>query len=500
MRARWMWKGATVAVVAVWLGGCNAEPGLAASFDYALSARFKVPDLQPPEEQGEYEVYADGPLHRDDWLVELDACDSPGSPVKYSWRVDGMAVGEFTRCDEFEYEFPGEGTYSVSLVVEDSAGEEVEQTSDVVVRDLLIFGVGDSYASGEGNPDVNASDEDGVQWQSQRCHRSEYSGQVRAAQMIEDADRHSSVTFVHLPCSGGRIHKALLGPYEGIEPIEDGPDVRPQIEHVAELAGEHQIDALFVSIGGNDINFANVVEACILGEPCHLGDPMADPLFFGAASRVCGLAGSAEAECLAYLDREAIDPETLDAQHIFDIHSKTEDCIESETEDCVDGEDPRQDGIDDLPDNYDDLAEEIVSLLDVNPGQVYLAEIPDVTRDEQGQTCGWPTETPGPSELLRAAIQELPGVTQPEMEWAREHVLTQLRDAMRASADEHGWQFVEGVDSRFVGHGYCAAEPWVVRLQNTFQIQGDKNGALHPNLPGHGAYAAALFDAFDLAQ
>jgi hypothetical protein len=86
------------------------------------------------------------------------------------------------------------------------------------------------------------------------------------------------------------------------------------------------------------------------------------------------------------------------------------------------------------------------------------------------------------------------------MQWASDHVLTQLRVAMRAAADEHGWQFVEGVDSRFEGHGYCAAEPWLVRLQNTFQIQGDKNGALHPNVPGHGAYADAIVDAFDPTQ
>ena len=56
MRARWMWMGATVAVVAVWLGGCNTEPGLAASFDYALSARFTVPDLHPLEEQGDWDL------------------------------------------------------------------------------------------------------------------------------------------------------------------------------------------------------------------------------------------------------------------------------------------------------------------------------------------------------------------------------------------------------------------------------------------------------------
>jgi PKD repeat protein len=497
---RWILITVVVGVLAVSSGGCGGEPGLAASFDYVVPARFKVPDLRASEDQGEYEVYADGPLHPDTWVVRLNACASTGSIVKYSWRIDGESVGVETACDGFEYEFPAEGSYSVTLVVEDSDGEEDVHRADIVVRDLLIFGVGDSYGSGEGNPDVDASGEplgdvggavgvEGVQWQNWRCHRSALSGQVRAARLIEEADPHTSVTFVHLACSGGRVHRGLLGEYLGIE--EDGDPFPPQIDRVAELAGEHEIDALFLSIGGNDVNFANVVEACILGEVCHEDDPVPDPTIQGAASLICSAAGSFADECEDYLGGVP-DADALDARTIFDIHSKAED---------VDGQDIGQDGHDDLPNNYRDLAQEIVGTLGMDPGRVYLTEIPDVTRDEHGQTCGWPTEFPSSiSDALRVALQELPGVTQTEMSWSSTHVTVQLHAAMQAAAEEHGWQFVEGVDSRFEGHGYCASFPWLVRLQNTFQIQGDKNGALHPNVPGHGAYAAAIVEAFDPAQ
>ena len=330
---------------------------------------------------------------------------------------------------------------------------------------------------------------EGAQWQNLRCHRSALAGQVRAAQLIEEADPHSSVTFVHLACSGGRVHRGLLREYEGIVP--DGVAAVPQIDRVAELAGEDEIDALFVSIGGNDVNFANVVEACILGEVCHEDDPVPDPTLQAAASLVCSVSGSFEDECEEFLG-SVPDDEALDARTLFDIHSSTE---------AVDGQDIREDGNDDLPDNYRELAQQIVGSLGMDPERVYLTEVPDVTRDEHGQTCGWPTEFPSSvSDALRVALQELPGVTQTEMSWASSHVTTQLRAAMQAAADEHGWQFVEGVDSRFEGHGYCAAFPWLVRLQNTFQIQGDKNGALHPNVEGHGAYAEAIVDAFDPAQ
>jgi hypothetical protein len=261
---------------------------------------------------------------------------------------------------------------------------------------------------------------------------------------------------------------------------------------VAELAGEHEIDALFVSIGGNDVNFANVVEACILGEVCHEDGAVADPTIQAAASRVCSASGSFEDACVDYLNPVPIDPDSLDARTIFEVHSKAED---------VDGLDIRQDGLDDLPNNYRDLAQEILGSLGMKPGRVYLTEIPDVTRDEHGQVCAWPTEFPSDfSEALRVALQEIPGVTETEMSWASNHVTIELRAAMRAAADQHGWQFVEGVDARFQGHGYCAPFPWLVRLQNTFQIQGDKNGALHPNVEGHGAYAEAIVEAFDPAQ
>jgi hypothetical protein len=367
----------------------------------------------------------------------------------------------------------------------------MEQTEVIVVRDLLIFGIGDSYGSGEGSPDVNEFDEGGAQWQNLRCHRSAQSGQVRAAQMIEDADPHTSVTFVHVACSGGRIHRALLESYDGIvfEP-EDEP-LRAQIDRVAELADDHEIDALFVSIGGNDINFSKVVEACVLGEVCHLGDPMIDPLLEKTASLVCGLLGSYEDECKSYLDPDVIDVDSLDARTIFEIGSKDE---------YVDDVDVHQDGLDDLPANYDDLGQAIVGSLGMDPARVYLTEIPDVTRDEFGDLCAWPTELPGFTESLRIAAQQVPGVTKTEMEWASNYVLTELRAAMRAAADENGWQFVEGVDPRFAGHGYCSDVTWLTRLQNTFQFQGDQNGALHPNVPGYQAYADAIVEAFDPAQ
>ncbi len=483
-------------VLAAALGGCGGEQALGAAFDYEMPARFVVPALRAPEEQSEYEVYVDGPLQPEVWRVRFDACGSTGSPVTYTWRIDGAEVGVETRCNGFEYEL-AEGEYTVSLVVEDSSGEQTEQTQGIVVRDLFIFGLGDSYGSGEGSPDVREFDEGGVQWQNKRCHRSAESAQVRAARRIEEADPHTSVTFVHVACSGGRIYEALLEPYDRIDFEDEDEPLQAQIDRVEELAGDSEVDALFVSIGGNDINFSKVVEACVLGRDCHLGSPTIDPLLESTASLACDFAGSFEDECRSYLDPDVIDADSLDARTIFDIGSK------DEYDALVEGEDPvdvKRDGLDDLPGNYDALALAIVDSLGMDPTRVYLTEIPDVTRDEFGDLCAWPTELPGYLETLRIAAQQVPGVTEAEMQWASSYVLTELRAAMRAAADKHGWQFVDGVDARFSGHGYCSDVAWLTRLQNTFQFQGDQNGALHPNPEGYGAYADAIVEAFGAAQ
>ncbi len=465
-----------VSVLAALLWGCGGEQELAAAFDYEMPARFVVPALRAPEDQSEYDVYVEGPLQPDAWRVRFNACSSTGSPARYIWRIDGEEVGVETRCDGFEYDFPAEGAYPVSLVVEDGSGEQMEQSQIVEVRDLLIFGIGDSYGSGEGSPDVDEREPGGARWQSRECHRSSRSGQVRAAQMIEEADPHTSVTFVHVACSGGRIYRALLESYEGIEP--DGTPPIPQIERVAELAGDAEVDALFVSIGGNDINFSMIVEACILGTDCHLGSPGVDQALQSTAEWACGFLESYEDDCKAYLDPDTIDVDLLDARRIFEIGSTD------------------QDGLDDLPDNYDALDEAIVDTLGVDPSRVFLTELPDVTRDEFGDLCAWPTELPGYQETLRVAAQQVPGITEAEMEWASTHVLVELRAAMRAAAEEHGWQFVDSVDARFEGHGYCSDVPWMIRLQNTFSFQGDPWGALHPNPAGFDAYGDAIFEAF----
>src|SRR6202171_5113544 len=139
--------------------------------------------------------------------------------------------------------------------VEVSSGPEAPQrvSTEIMVRDILIAGLGDSIASGEGNPDrpIALSDEgfcfrsylgtagaqyyrpsragykggraceapDTLQvWQRQSalwfnsaCHRSLYSYQTRTALALAVQYPHIAVTYLPLACTGATIADGLFG-------------------------------------------------------------------------------------------------------------------------------------------------------------------------------------------------------------------------------------------------------------------------------------------------
>jgi hypothetical protein len=139
-------------------------------------------------------------------------------------------------------------------------GAEVAST-DIKVRDVLIAGMGDSFGSGEGNPDVavrfsrersvdygkvekrpelvgyptrvgpwkqigdSAFVDKGARWNDTACRRSLYSHQLRAALQLAVEDPHRAVTFVGVACSGGEVTFGLFLRYKGNEWVPNPPDL-----------------------------------------------------------------------------------------------------------------------------------------------------------------------------------------------------------------------------------------------------------------------------------
>jgi len=210
----------------------------------------------------------------------LHGCDSSplGAITSYRFVVtlpSGQRLTQSSPSCDFAFEPPKEGTYPVQLEITTTDGTTVKSKRDVPFRDYFIVSLGDSIASGEGNPDRICDQgchwwDPPETWQDRPCHRSALSGPSRAAQLIEEGDPTTSVTFVHLACSGAQVTKGILEAWPGIEP--DGSKlVRPQIDVMRDLikAWGRKPDAVLVSIGANDAEFADAVLVCLLDGRCQ---------------------------------------------------------------------------------------------------------------------------------------------------------------------------------------------------------------------------------------
>ena len=133
-----------------------------------------------------------------------------------------------------------------------------------------------------------------------------------------------------------------------------------------------------------------------------------------------------------------------------------------------------------LPGRYGTLAAGLRSL--APPSRTYLPEYFDALHAADGSLCAQSAVVDGQHLEVTAA----------EAQWMLTNFLAPLNSAVTAAASTHGWRHVSGVESAFRPHGYCAAEPWIVRYEDSLLGQGDPNGTLHPNRPGHAAIAGLV--------
>jgi lysophospholipase L1-like esterase len=205
--------------------------------------------------------------------------------------------------------------------VEVSSGSDPTQkiSTEIQVRDILIAGLGDSIASGEGNPDraVALSDEGfcfryylgsaaaqyyrpsragykggraceapdflanwqryGALWLNAACHRSLYSYQTRAAVALAVQYPHIAVTYLPLACTGATIADGLFGgqrarecpPSKSSTTCQVGvngqlAELRSAITAARKRQPDRTLDLVLLSIGANDIYFSGLVADVIV--------------------------------------------------------------------------------------------------------------------------------------------------------------------------------------------------------------------------------------------
>ena len=413
-------------------------------------------------------------IHPNSYPVRLDACASqPGdAPItRYQFSIPGASLYDGDGCGPIVY-LPAQGTYEVSLTATDADGRTSTTSHAITVKDLLVVSIGDSYGSGEGVPPFIDEFAEGVNDKNSRCDRSSRAASAQAALELEKADRRTSVTFIHLACSGAQIAEGVLRPYAGANPT--GNDrIPPQIDYLKALIGDRPIDLMHMSIGGNDMGFADIITSCIdpsftVAQATAAVNPALGATLFAAwlAYPNCDVAWNDPTEVLTGLRSGGL---------IF------------------------QEGIAALPGRYADLNDALqTELYDaglLGPERVYLTEYPDFTRDHNGEWCGWSATNPN-------STTDLPGFTKTEFQWASEIVAPSLTAVMKSAAQSYRWNFVGGISSQYFRHGYCAgvvhivdadgnvypeSQHWLVGLGESIADRGQPTSAFHPNIKGQNA-------------
>jgi lysophospholipase L1-like esterase len=372
-----------------------------------------------------------------------------GGPCRgtYRWTIDGKASSfvqqrnPATRLPTCTFAFGGfaqlDHPYRVRVRAARAGSTGAGQTT-VTIRDLLIVGLGDSTASGEGNPDHGVTL---VRWQDRRCHRSARGFEAQVAARLEAASAKTSVTFVPLACSGASIPTGLLGPYAGIAP-SGGVTLPPQVDAMKALIGSRRVDAVLLSIGINDVGFGNIARFCFDD---------------GLDAR-----DAAAIDCWDKPYPTASSPTTLRAW------VRTRRAA--------------------LPGRYAKLAEAFRAA-GVPASKIYVTEYPNPTRDQQGATCDplipYLDSTPF-GYSLRGTI------TRAEAADAESELLLPVNTALKAAAAAFGWHLVSGIASQSTPHGICSTRSWFVDVTESLIGQHDVLGTLHPNRQGQQAIAGLV--------
>ena len=196
-----------------------------------------------------------------------------GDDVRWRWVVrprnrKATVVGEVPDGCRTLAEVSHLGDYSVTAVKDrrtDGDWEEELRLGPVKVTldDVILAGVGDSSASGEGNSPFYFG----------KCDRSVVAYQFQAALFVEQQDPHTSVTFLHPACSGARLDHMWKRRYKGTHRNTHLP---PQLDQIAQrltrpgLRRDPEVDAAIAGVGVNDIAFGPVIVHCLWSYPVGL--------------------------------------------------------------------------------------------------------------------------------------------------------------------------------------------------------------------------------------
>nr|VFK66314.1 MAG: GDSL-like Lipase/Acylhydrolase family [Candidatus Kentron sp. UNK]VFK71947.1 MAG: GDSL-like Lipase/Acylhydrolase family [Candidatus Kentron sp. UNK] len=365
-------------------------------------------------------------------------CDKAESDCKKPVDESDCSKPVFLNITREENEAKAEGAQhgvEVSVKIPSKSGPST-LTTYIHVDDKFILGLGDSFASGEGNPDVpmryksklDSKDwairadhrkAEGSLWMDRACHRSFYSPQFRAALTLALSDKKRSIMYVGLACSGAEIAKGMFTKYYGVEGLKEGRENYSQLSTALRILCDGKIgspenqkdndlptcegklirspDKVLLSIGGNDVRFSGLIAHAILEKGTM--------------------------RSLANLLNVIATPEEATKK----IHE--------------------------LSKLYSRLNTHLDKTLMVSKKKIYLTPYPRPLFDETGKLCQDTPMGKGPSSPFRYAADRASKFDHLE---DKDKVIPKLLEAMRTAAETHKWHYVGKISDEFLNHGWCA--------------------------------------------
>ncbi len=330
---------------------------------------------------------------------------------------------------------------------------------DVEPSEITVVSLGDSLASGEGNPERaklrpgvvvglyatwadSASAGRSEELLHQIAHRSSLAWTALTALTIERLDPHSRVAFLHLASSGATVQDGLLGPQrfpgglesriglrdraelDGLALSAPFAEASGQLDRMDSLLGGRHADVVLLSIGSNDIGFSCGV-ALLVGGKTQYDSPTRQRILEQGVQR-----GD------------------------WSLPDWSSELGEDFGNPCADGRTGMAKLIErDLP----ALAERLADSPAVDDQtEVAITSYPDFTKGTDG-TC---------TEIGVDVAQDPRAnrvMTQAEASYLRAKT-GELNDALSDAARAAGWSWLGTIPDLFDGHGYCVKGPWSAEL------------------------------------
>ena len=201
------------------------------------------------------------------------------------------------------------GEWIIATALRLSVDGGPEYIYEIRFRDTLVVALGDSYISGEGNPDVPSvitseplpvferaswgaklseahRDYQRAVWWDEPCHRSLLSWPVLSSLAYAAKRPREAVTLVHLGCSGAVVADITIQgeielPGGGNEPRGESQLAQlDQLLNVESATGLRVPNRILLSVGGNDSGFVGVIKTIVL-PPEGYFVPLLGPILVG---------------------------------------------------------------------------------------------------------------------------------------------------------------------------------------------------------------------------